>query len=111
MLRASRMIDGRTHVDVVRVTSATRLQSLRIHLAFEVSPVAVLVVLMTCQTAGSFTLVLAFLSVIVDMVTYVVIYMEMYEVHVVLRLTRPSARVATSLVRTLMFVDLLLLGS
>ncbi len=63
------------------------------------------------QTTGLFTLVLAFLSVFVDMVTYVVIYMEMYEVHVVLQLVRLSARVATSLVRTpKFFVDPLILG-
>ncbi len=81
-------------------------------MAFEVALVAMLVVLMTRQISRPFTLVLAFLSVLVDMVTYVVVYMEMYEVHVVLQLVRRCVRVATSLVRTpKFFVDPPLLGT
>ena len=72
---------------------------------------SVLVVLMLWQTAMPFTFVLAFLSVLVDMVTNVVELLEVYEVHVVLHLIRISARVATSLVRTpKFFVHPLILG-
>ena len=92
------MIERRTLGNVVLVAGFLPLEFFRTNLAFEVALVAVLAVLMLWQSAGLFTLVLAFLSVFVDMVTYVVIYMEMYKVHVVLQLIRCFARLATSLV-------------
>jgi hypothetical protein len=105
ILGPTRMVGRRTHVDIVLVAGLFPLEFFRTDLAFEVSLVSVLVVLMTRQTAGLFTLVLTLVSVIVDMITYVVIYMEMYEVHVVLQPIRCVARDATSCVRTLIFVD------
>jgi hypothetical protein len=105
ILGPTRMIGRRTLRNVVLVAMSLLLEFFRTNLAFEVSLVAVLVVLMTRQIVGLFTLEVAFLSVIVDMVTYVVELLEVYKVHVVLQLIRRFARVATSLVRTLIFVD------
>jgi hypothetical protein len=102
ILGPTRMIGRRTRGNVVLVAGSLLLEFFQTNLAFEVSLVAVLVVLMLWQSAGPFTLVLTLDSVIIDMVTYVVIYMEMYEVNVVLQPIRCLARVTTPLILTLM---------
>ena len=99
------MIGRRTNVDVVNVAILLIFKSRLANLAFEIQIVAVFV-LMLYQITWPFTLVLAFLSVRVDMVTLVVVHLEVRVVHVVLHLIRPVACVVTSHILTLVFVDL-----
>ena len=85
ILTATRIVQGRTLVDVVPVEARLILESCATFLAFEVSLVAVCV-FMPCQITVPFTFVLAFPSVFIDMATHVVELVVVIKVNVVLQL-------------------------